>query len=100
MAGQGDRLIEVEWDEAHSGSFLAAIEVKALDRRSLLGDVSSAFASLQINILSSTTRTTADRVCKMHFDVELGDPSHLDSVISSIKGIESVYDAYRVLPGS
>ena len=97
-AGQADRLIEVEWDAAHSGNFVAAIEVKALDRRSLLGDVSSAFASLQINILGSTTRTTADRVCKMHFDVELGDPSHLDSVISSIKGIESVYDAYRVLP--
>ena len=100
MAGQADRLIEVEWDEAHGGSSVAAIEVKALDRRSLLGDVSSAFASYQVNILSSTTRTTADRVCKMAFDVELGDPSHLDSVISTIKGIESVYDAYRVLPRS
>ena len=98
MAGQADRLIEVEWDEAHSGSFVAAIEVKALDRRSLLGDVSSAFASYQVNILASNTQTTTDRVCKMHFDVELGDPSHLDSVISTIKGIESVYDAYRVLP--
>ena len=97
-AGQADRLIEVEWDEAHSGTFVAAIEVKALDRRSLLGDVSSAFASYQVNILASTTQTTADRVCKMHFDVELGDPSHLGSVISTIKGIESVYDAYRVLP--
>ena len=97
-AGQADRLIEVEWDEAHSGSFVAALEVKALDRRSLLGDVSSVFASYQVNILASNTQTTADRVCKMHFDVELGDPSHLDSVISTIKGIESVYDAYRVLP--
>lgn len=100
MAGQIDRLIEVEWDRAHNGTFVAAIEVKALDRRSLLGDVSSAFAAYQVNILSSTTRTGPDRVCKMHFDFELGDPSHLDSVISTIKGIESVYDAYRVLPGS
>ena len=100
MAGQIDRLIEVEWDRAHNGMFVASIEVKALDRRSLLGEVSSAFAAHQVNILSSTTRTTADRVCKMAFDVELGDPSHLDSVISTIKGIESVYDVYRVLPGS
>jgi len=98
--GQTDRLIEVEWDEAHNGMFVASIEVKALDRRSLLGDVSSVFAGYQVNILGSTTRTGTDRVCKMHFDVELGDPSHLESVISSIKGIESVYDAYRVLPGS
>jgi GTP pyrophosphokinase len=35
----------------------------------------------------------------MRFDFELGDPSHLDSLISAIKGIDSVYDAYRVVPG-
>ena len=80
--------------------FVAPTGVKPPDQRSLLGDVSSVFAGYQVNILGSTTRTGTDRVCKMHFDVELGDPSHLESVISSIKGIESVYDAYRVLPGS
>jgi GTP pyrophosphokinase len=35
----------------------------------------------------------------MRFDFELGDPSHLDSVISTVKRIESVYDAYRIVPG-
>ena len=38
-AGQKDRLIEVEWDESHDGTFVAAIEVKALDRGRLLRDV-------------------------------------------------------------
>ena len=33
------------------------------------------------------------------FDTELGDPSHLDSLLSTIRGIDSVYDAYRVVPG-
>ena len=32
-------------------------------------------------------------------DFELGDPSHLESVVSQIKRIESVYDAYRIVPG-
>ena len=36
---------------------------------------------------------------KMRFDMELGDPSHLDSLLSTIRGIDSVYDAYRVVPG-
>jgi GTP pyrophosphokinase len=35
----------------------------------------------------------------MRFDFELGDASHLDSLISTIKQIDSIYDAYRVLPG-
>ena len=29
----------------------------------------------------------------------LGDPSHLESVVSTIKRIEGVYDAYRIVPG-
>jgi GTP pyrophosphokinase len=36
----------------------------------------------------------------MRFDFELGDPSHLDSVMASIKQIDAIYDAYRVLPGT
>jgi hypothetical protein len=35
----------------------------------------------------------------MRFDFELGDASHLDSLIGTIKGIDGVYDAHRVLPG-
>jgi GTP pyrophosphokinase len=35
----------------------------------------------------------------MRFDFELADPSHLDSLLGVIRRIESVYDAYRLLPG-
>jgi GTP pyrophosphokinase len=35
----------------------------------------------------------------MRFEFELADPSHLDSVIGTIKRLDSVYDAYRILPG-
>ena len=35
----------------------------------------------------------------MRFDFELADPGHLDAVIGSIRQIDSIYDAYRVLPG-
>jgi GTP diphosphokinase / guanosine-3',5'-bis(diphosphate) 3'-diphosphatase len=97
--GQGDRLIDVEWDDSGSGTFVASIEVKALDRSRLLRDVSATLADHHVNILACTTNTGSDRITKMRFDFELGDPSHLDSLIGTIKGIDSVYDAYRVLPG-
>ena len=97
--GQGDRLIDVEWDLESSGSFVASIEVKALDRSRLLRDVSATLADAHVNIISCNTLTGSDRISTMRFDFELGDASHLDSLISTIKQIDSIYDAYRVLPG-
>ena len=40
-----------------------------------------------------------DRIAKMQFEFELADVSQLDSVLSSVLGVEAVYDAYRVVPG-
>ncbi len=97
--GKGERLIEVEWDNDVQGTFVASIEIKALDRARLLSDVARALSDHHVNILASSSQTGSDRISKMRFDFELGDPSHLDSVLSTIKRIESVYDAYRIVPG-
>ncbi len=98
-AGQADRLIEVEWDDEHQGTFVAAIEVKALDRGRLLRDVAAVMSDHHVNILTSATQTGSDRVSKMRFEFELADPAHLDSLLSSLRRIDAVYDAYRIVPG-
>ncbi|MBS1846993.1 MAG: bifunctional (p)ppGpp synthetase/guanosine-3',5'-bis(diphosphate) 3'-pyrophosphohydrolase [Actinobacteria bacterium] len=97
---EATRLVDVEWDLAATGMFLATVEVKALDRTGLLRDVSTMVGEHHVNILSCAATMGSDRVSKMRFDFELGDPSHLSAVVRSIKGIDGVYDAYRVLPGS
>ena len=97
--GQRDRIIDVEWDGDSAGVYVASIEVKALDRSRLLFDVTSALSDHHVNILASSPTTGSDRVSTMRFEFELGDPAHLDSAISSIRAIDSVYDAYRVVPG-
>jgi GTP pyrophosphokinase len=100
IGSQGGRLIDVEWDhDPHAGTFVVSIEVKALDRSRLLRDVSAALADHHVNILACATQTSTDRVTRMRFDFELADPSHLDSVITTLRRIDSVYEAYRVLPG-
>jgi GTP diphosphokinase / guanosine-3',5'-bis(diphosphate) 3'-diphosphatase len=98
-SGHRERVIDVEWDTEHSGMFVAAIEVKALDRARLLSDVARALSDSHVNILSSNTVTGPDRVSKMRFEFELGDPGHLESMLSAVKRIDSVYDAYRIVPG-
>ncbi len=69
------------------------------DRSKLLRDVSATLADHHVNILACASQTGSDRISRMRFDFELADPTHLDSLIATIRRIESVYDAYRVLPG-
>ncbi len=94
-----ERLIEVEWDRGNEGVFIATIEVQAFDRARLLADVSRVVSEHHLNIVAARTATTPDRVSRMAFDVELADPTHLHSLISALKHLDGVFDAYRQLPG-
>jgi GTP pyrophosphokinase len=94
------RLIEVEWDRDRPGSFLAALEIKALDRTRLGVDIWKVLSDHHLNVLRSESHTGGDRVSKMRFEFELADPAHLESVLSALKRVDSVYDAYRALPGN
>ena len=49
--------------------------------------------------MACETATGSDRVAKMRFEFELADPGHLAAVVRTIKAIDSVYDAYRLVPG-
>jgi GTP diphosphokinase / guanosine-3',5'-bis(diphosphate) 3'-diphosphatase len=97
---QAGRVLEAEWDNEQSQStFIAAVEVKALDRSRLLRDVANAMSDHQVNIVACSTHTGNDRVAKMRFEFELASSDHLEAVLRTIKQIESVYDAYRIVPG-
>ena len=98
-AGDVGRLIEVEWDRESTGSFVVSIEVKALDRTRLGEHVWKAISDHHLSVLRSESHTSPDRVSRMRFDFELADPAHLESLLTAIKRIDSVYDAYRILPG-
>jgi guanosine-3',5'-bis(diphosphate) 3'-pyrophosphohydrolase len=96
---QSARMIEVDWEgEGHTAVYRAAVEVVALDRSRLLLDVANALAEHRVNIVSCETVTGGDRVAKMRFQFELNDPGQLASVLRTIKKIDSVYDAYRLVP--
>ncbi len=100
MSEQTARLIEVEWDGDQRGTlFRAGVEVIAFDRSKLLRDVANSLSEQHVNIVACSTHTGSDRVAKMRFEFEMADPSHLDSVLRTIKTIDAVYDAYRLVPG-
>ena len=100
MSDHATRLIDVDWDGERNGAvFRAGVEVVALDRSRLLRDVANALSDHHVNIVACDTATGSDRVAKMRFEFELADPNHLAAVLRTIKGIDAVYDAYRLVPG-
>jgi GTP pyrophosphokinase len=99
LTSQAQRVIDVEWDHDQPATYIVSVEVEALDRSRLLRDVAQVVSEHHVNILACTSQTSADRVAKLRFDFELADPSHLDSMLKAVKRVDSVYEAYRVLPG-
>jgi GTP pyrophosphokinase len=99
LSRQTQRVIEVEWDHDQTATFVVSVEVEALDRSRLLRDVAQVLSEHHVNILGSSSQTTSDRIAHLRFDFELADPGHLDSIVKAVQRVDSVYEAYRVLPG-
>jgi len=93
-----ERLVHVSWDDRVSGLFPVAIGVEALDRPKLLRDISTAISEFGVNIASVSSQTVKG-IAQFRFTVGLADPLSLDSILSGVRRIESVYDAFRVKPG-
>ncbi|HXH78475.1 bifunctional (p)ppGpp synthetase/guanosine-3',5'-bis(diphosphate) 3'-pyrophosphohydrolase [Nocardioides sp.] len=93
---QPERVLEVEWAPTSQSTFLVNIQVEALDRARLLSDITMVLSDAHVNILSASLTTTRDRVAKSRFTFEMGDASHLDSVLRTVRSVPGVFDAYRV----
>ena len=92
---QPDRIVEVDWAPTQSSVFLVEIMVEALDRKSLLSDVTRILSENHVNILAASVHTSTDRVAISKFAFEMGDPKYLSHVLSAVRRIDGVFDVYR-----
>ncbi len=100
LRSQQDRLIGVRWNTQTPATFRVTVDVEALDRKHLLRDITTVLGDEHVNILSANVTTKRDRIALLRFTFELADITHFDHVIRQVKKVESVYDAYRVIPRS
>jgi GTP pyrophosphokinase len=92
-----DRLVPVSWDGDNETSFKVEIQVDAWDRHRLLEDLSRTFAEGGVNIIEA--RCIVDKpMVKNRFVIEVADTQALKSTVSRLRAIDSVFDAYRVIP--
>jgi GTP pyrophosphokinase len=92
-----ERFTEVDWDGGITKSFRVQIAVDAWDRPRLLEDVARTFAEHGANIVSYGG-TVEDQLAKNWYTAELGDVKSLRTLLTALRNVEAVFDAYRVTP--
>jgi GTP diphosphokinase / guanosine-3',5'-bis(diphosphate) 3'-diphosphatase len=93
-----ERFTQVSWEGVNETSFRVELQVDAWDRTRLLEDLSRTFAEAGINILEA--RCIVDHpMVKNRFVVEVGDTTSLKNCVARLRNVDSVFDAYRVIPG-
>jgi len=73
------------------------IAVQSWDRSRLLEDVARTFAEHGANIVSYGG-VVDDQLAKNWYTAELGDVKDLRGLLTALRNIEAVFDAYRVTP--
>ncbi|MEN8113352.1 MAG: bifunctional (p)ppGpp synthetase/guanosine-3',5'-bis(diphosphate) 3'-pyrophosphohydrolase [Actinomycetota bacterium] len=96
---QPERMIEVAWAPDQADSFFVWIQIEALDRSRLLRDITSVLSDHGANIHTSSSVAGRERVAFLRFEIELSDPAQLERVLSDLRFIDGVYEAYRLIPG-
>jgi GTP pyrophosphokinase len=95
---EAERFTPVSWDgAATSSSFRVQVAVDSWDRPRLLEDVARTFAEHGANIVSYGG-TVEDQLAKNWYTVEVGDVKGLRTLLTSLRNLEAVFDAYRVTP--
>jgi GTP diphosphokinase / guanosine-3',5'-bis(diphosphate) 3'-diphosphatase len=92
-----ERFTPVEWDGGATKSFRVQIAVDSWDRPRLLEDVARTFAEHGANIVSYGG-SVEDQLAKNWYVAEVGDVNALRSLLNSLRGLDAVFDAYRVTP--
>ncbi len=95
-----ERLIDVEWASDSTGAvFTVTVQIEALDRHGLLTEITRSISDQKVPIIATSSHTAEDRVAVMRFTFEVSDIKQLGYIISLLRGVEGVFDVFRVTSG-
>ncbi len=93
-----ERFTTVSWDGgATRTSFRVQIAVDSWDRPRLLEDVARTFAEHGANIVEYGGHVE-DQLAKNWYVAEVGDVKALRTLLTALRSLDAVFDAYRVTP--
>lgn len=90
----GERVVEVTWEEGFQAPFQVKLEITAPDRAGLLSDVLAVLMEMKISANWVNARGKKDNAV-VEMVLELKSKEQLDFIISKISRIKDVYEVHR-----
>lgn len=95
-----ERFVVVSWEKDQSRTqYLVEIEIKALNRPGLLSELSGVFTEHKIDIVSGSMQATSEQIASARFTFGLPGVAFLDSILASLRRVDGVFEAKRVMGG-
>jgi len=91
-----ERWVEVEWDVEKPTDFQVEVQIKAVDRKGLLSDVTTVLSEMKISITSLNARTVKDQTAILNLVLEVNDTKHLEKLMQKLKNLKSIINISRV----
>jgi len=89
------RFINVCWAKQFESDFQALLCLTAIDRNSLLVDITGVTADLRTPIKSLNARTVKNNVAIIEISIEVKDTEHLETAIKKLKQIDGIQSVVR-----
>lgn len=90
------RIVQVSWQKDEANSYEAAIEVRALDKPNVIGDVANRINEAKLNMTSLNARSTRDGDTIVDVILEITNIDELEGIIEKLKRVKNVFDVYRM----
>jgi len=96
METEGEKIIEVSWENIKGFDYVTEIQVKADDRNGLLTEVMNTIIQTKAIICSVSANTDKNNIASINIKLKINDVAHLKTVSKKIKKIKGVIDVFRL----
>ena len=95
-ASEPERWISVYWSDNRPTSFLASIQITAIDREGLILDISQALINMRVSLHSINARPIKNGNSVTFITVSTEGVEHLKNIISRLEKIHGVFHVERL----
>ena len=90
------RLIDVSWTNSESSKFEAEIQIKTIDRRGIINDITHIVVIEKVSLNGISARKGKDSIISVNLLVEVNNIETLNTLMKKIKSIPGIENIYRV----
>ena len=92
-----NRLVDVAWSNSEASKFEAEIQIKTVDRRGIINDITHIVAMDKVSLNGISARKGKDSIISVNLLVEVNNIDALNTLMKKIKSIPGVENIYRVI---